>query len=129
MFTEERFQSLAQAFAAESLAFPHFQWSWVGSYLRLQTDDLEVSVVYSLAYSTPAIYFRRRFSSEPPSLPDELCVPAEHPVSKLPSFTLHSCRSSDLLEGRNELLAWLSAVLPVLGLSVPVELAAKLLKS
>lgn len=129
MYDQGLFNSQAMEFARVSRGFPYFQWSWVGDYLRLFTDDLEVSVVFSFAYSTPALYFRKRFESTPPQLSVDICVPAEHPVTGLPFFTLHSCQSSELLVGDNQLLAWMSAVLPILGLRVPAAMGALLVPS
>ncbi|OMJ83902.1 hypothetical protein SteCoe_15057 [Stentor coeruleus] len=89
-------------------------------------NDWEICIVYSHAFRSPVLYFRNRIQGL--TLEEvhnhikaytEYISPAELPYTGEPYFFLHPCRSQNLLEGFS-LATWLSVVLQVLGLSLPL---------
>ncbi len=110
---------------------------------------LEFNVIYSYSYSVPVLYFYACFddgkpfsldevnaltrsSIKEPSLPvnPDIVSQQEHPYRRNPCFTLHPCRTSQLLEPImstssyvNPLVSWLSIVLPLFGCKIDSRFA------
>ncbi|MBN3297110.1 ATG10 enzyme, partial [Amia calva] len=114
----------------------------------------EYHVVYSSSYQTPVLYFRASSSDGRPLTLEEMWASVgdhyrarllqgpwdtitqqEHPLLGQPFFVLHPCRTQEFMspivtaakgENRslNYIIAWLSIVGPVVGLSLPLSYAS-----
>ncbi|XP_069127205.1 ubiquitin-like-conjugating enzyme ATG10 [Argopecten irradians] len=112
----------------------------------------EYHVVYSQSYNVPVLYFNiykadgsllnleEVWSRVPDMYRDRLhldrwtfLTQQEHPILGRPYFQLHPCHTADLMEqvagisspgnNSNYIIAWLSAVGPVVGLDLPLTFA------
>lgn len=146
------FASQGQSLSSLSSLHPGFHWLWNDSYLSLHTTTLSsmgvtqltLSVCYSLAYSTPVLYFRGcDLSGSPVDLSEMigaeavetdrelrwgLVSPTDHPVTGQPYYYLHPCHNSALITGKPELMCWMSTVLPMVKVRFPRDLARQLIQ-
>ncbi|XP_061191966.1 ubiquitin-like-conjugating enzyme ATG10 isoform X1 [Saccostrea echinata] len=107
----------------------------------------EFHIVYSQSYNVPVLYFNAHFQNGKLLSLEEIwdMVPAvykerltqdrwtfisqqEHPLLGRPFYFLHPCHTADLMRNipaltdkRQYIIAWLSAVGPVVGLQLPLE--------
>ena len=108
------------------------------------TLEWNISVVFSETWRCPALYLHVQDASGQPVPHTELGLTEdfsyeEHPVTGLPSLSLHPCRTNDVLDAVRkgatpssnpavELLTWMSIALSSIGSSLPPKAYLQALK-
>lgn len=125
----DTYQEQVEILVKASSQFPDISCLWDTKFLKIYfsiENDWEICIVYSHAFRSPVLYFRNRTQGltleevhNHIKINAEYISPAELPYTGEPYFFLHPCRSQNLLEGFT-LATWLSVVLQVLGLSLPL---------
>jgi len=127
---KETFEEEASLLALKAQEYPSVNVSWCEPFLKIrgasQDIDWEAVVLYHVGYRVPVLYFRpTNCVLDSKSVVESLCKwssyvsPCELPLTGQPFYMLHPCRSQEVA---GCLLPWLSVVLQVIGLTLPLEL-------
>ena len=125
-----QFNSQVLFFSQVLQEFGDFESIWNQKYLKIyffKDIEWETRFVFSFAFNSPVFYFKPRTRVlgleqvlELTYKSQEFVSQAEFPESGEPFFFLHPCRSSALLE-ELDFSGWISVVLQVIGVYLPLE--------